>query len=568
MNFKYFQEKEDGTIFCNLPDTTVTVPQDAVVLRILRHLHTRPTDVYAYKDYIDYCKINKDQLIYHYYNEKMRNQLHDFMVRSQGVPAFLKLDDIYQQSLLLDATTDFDAYMQFVEYDREPEKKFYMPRRRIIKWLVYDLQDLMDGRLSMLSISMPPGTGKSTLGLFLMSMQMGNYPDRPNLASAHSGFLTRSFYDGVLEIINDSEYRWKDVFPDVKLVGTNSKEETIDMNRLHRFSSLTCRAINASLTGATRCEGLLYADDLCSGIEEAMSIERLDSLWNKYTNDLKSRKKLQAKELHIATRWSVHDVIGRLEDMYGGDPTCKFIRVPALNEKGESNFNYDFHVGFDTKYFLDMKANLDDASFQALFQNEPIEREGQLYHTSEIRRFFDLPGTEPDAILAICDTKDKGTDYAFLPIAYQYGNDFYIYDCICDNSKPELVESRIAACLLKHRVQACRFESNSAGGRVAEQIQKEIKDKGGRTHITTKFTTTNKETRIIVNSPWIKEHCLFLDDSNIQRGSDYWRMMRMLFGYTMMGKNLNDDVADGFAMFAEFVHSLEGNKVEIFRRPF
>lgn len=292
-----------------------------------------------------------------------------------------------------------------------------------------------------------------------------------------------------------------------------------------------------------------------------------DKLWSAYTNDLKSRKKEGAKEIHIATRWSVHDVIGRLENQYGGDSRAKFIVLPALDADGESNFNYTYGVGFSRHYFEDMRNNLDEASFKALFMNQPIEREGLLYDVDELRRYFELPAEDPDAIIGICDTKDKGSDYAFLPAAYVYGNDYYIDDCICDNSLPNIVDARLVDILLRCKVKMCRFESNSAGGRVAEKVQNEVKKRGGITRITTKFTTANKETKIIVNSAWVKEHCLFKDDSLYKRQSDYGRMMDMLGSYTVAGKNKHDDVPDGMAMLAEFAQSLSGARVEVFQRP-
>ena len=474
---------------------------------------------------------------------------------------------LHKRVLLAAAPYDFESYLLYVEWEREPDKKFYAPRRKVMHPVVEAMQGLIDDELDLLTISMPPGTGKSTLGIFFLSWVMGKYPDSQSLASAHSGMLTRSFYDGVYQIITDCEYLWKDVFPGVAMAATNSKEETIDLNKRHRFSTLTCRAINASLTGATRCDKILYADDLCSGIEEAMSKERLDKLWTTYTNDLKSRKKEGAKEIHIATRWSVHDVIGRLEDMYGASDRARFIVLPALDKDGESNFDYDYGVGFSKKYFEDMAANLDDASYKALFMNSPIEREGLLYDEDELRRYFDMPAEDPDAVIGICDTKDKGSDYAFLPVVRVYGNDYYIEDCVCDNSLPNIVDARLTEILVRYKVNSCRFESNSAGGRVAEKVQGEVKKKGGITHITTKFTTSNKETKIIVNSAWVKEHCLFKDMSLYKRNSDYGRMMDMLCSYTVTGKNKHDDVPDGLAMLAEYAQSLAGTKVEVFKRP-
>lgn len=480
----------------------------------------------------------------------------------------LKLYGLHKQVLLANARYDFESFLLYVEWERDPEKKFYVPRRKVLSRIVEAMQDLVDDKLDFLTISMPPGTGKSTLGIFFLSWVMGRDPNGQSLASAHSGTLTRSFYDGVLQIITDSEYLWGDVFPNLNVASTNSKEETIDLLKKHRFSTLTCRAINASLTGATRCDQILYADDLVSGIEEAMSKERLDKLWLSYTNDLKSRKKMSAKEIHIATRWSVHDVIGRLEQEYGDDPRARFIVLPAFNSEGESNFDYAYGVGFDTEYFEDMRTNLDEASFKALFMNQPIEREGLLYDVDELRRFFELPSNEADAIIGVCDTKDRGSDYACLPVAYVYGQDYYIADVVCDNSLPNVVDARLSDVLLRNKVQMCRFESNSAGGRIAEKVQAEVKAKGGITNITTKYTTANKETKIIVNSAWVKEHCLFLDESKYKRNSEYGKFIDMLCSYTVAGKNKHDDVPDSMAMLSEYAQSLSSAKVEVFARPF
>lgn len=537
--------------------------------KIFGEIKRDPYDLDTYKDLYYMCieTMKTDRELGVEYLKKFSAFIEENIVKFEDEGDLKEIYRLHRRVLLAAAPYDFDSYLLYLEWEREPSKKFYVPRRKVLQPIVKAMQDMIDDKIDLLTISMPPGTGKSTLGIFFLSWVMGRYPDNQNLASAHSGMLTRSFYDGVYQIITDSEYLWKDVFRGVNLAATNSKEETIDLHKRHRFSTLTCRAINASLTGATRCDKILYADDLCSGIEEAMSKERLDKLWFSYTNDLKSRKKEGAKEIHIATRWSVHDVIGRLEVQYGDDPRARFIVLPAFDENGESNFDYDYGVGFGKEYFEDMRANLDDASFKALYMNQPIEREGLLYDIDELRRYFELPLGEPDAIIGICDTKDKGSDYAFLPAVYVYGNDYYIEDCVCDNNLPNIVDARLVDILNRNKVQMCRFESNSAGGMIAEKVQSEIKERGGITRITTKFTSANKETKIIVNSAWIKEHCLFKDESLYKRQSDYGKMMDMLGSYTVAGKNKHDDVPDGLAMLSEFAQSMSGSRVEVFRRP-
>lgn len=412
-------------------------------------------------------------------------------------------------------------------------------------------------------------THNSTLEIFLHSMMIGANPDKPSLASGHSGILTNSIYDGVLGIISDPyEYLWSDIFPHAGEIITNAKEQTIDLGKKHRFSSLTCRAIGASLTGATRCEQFLTADDLVSGIEEALSVPRLEKLWQSYTNDLKSRKKLGCKELHLATRWSVHDPIGKLQTMYENSEDVRFkcLVVPALDENGESNFNYDYGVGFDTKYFKEMEESLDEASFRALFMNQPIEREGLLYPPDSLKYYYSLPEEEPDGIIAVCDTKDRGKDYCVLPVAYIYGQNYYIEDVICDNSLPEVVDKRLVDILCQHNVQRAHFESNAAGGRIASDVEKALKAKNKRCSVSTKYTTQTKETKIIVNSGWIKEHCFFKE--TFARNTDYGRFMNMMCTYTQIGKNEHDDAPDAMAMLAEFVTSMSLTKVEVFKRPF
>lgn len=482
----------------------------------------------------------------------------------------IKYYNLYNQALLFlsQKHKDFDSYLLYVEKDRDPEDRYYQPRRNKIYWLVQKMQRLIDDELDILSISMPPGTGKTTLGEFFISFVMGHYPNTPNLMSSHSGFMTRMFYDAVLNIITSNEYCWSDVFPDVIFEGNNAKEETINLGRWQPFKTLTCRPIRGSLTGVTRCEGFLYVDDLVSGIEEALSIDRLDKLYGEYTTDLKSRKKKKAKEIHIATRWSVHDVIGRLERMYEGNPRAEFIAVPDIDPKtGKSNFDYDYDVGFDEKYFHDMEMSMDDVSYRCLYKSDPIEREGILYHPTELQRYLGgLPDREPDSILAICDTKDTGTDYNFLGVFYQYGDRYYLEDLVFKNIDPGTLDELNSDMLVKHHVQQAQFESNKEGSRTANEVERLVREKGGRCHITKKYTTQNKETKIIVNSSWVKEHVIFKDITEYEPKSDYGVMMSFLCSYTQLGKNKHDDAPDALAMFAQFVDALLGGEGQVMKR--
>lgn len=485
----------------------------------------------------------------------------------------MRMFELNKKALLFDAPYDFDAHCMYIEWNREPSKRFYMPRRKQLHKIALALQRLADDELDLLAISLPPGVGKTTLALFFLTWLGGRNPEKPILGGSHSNAFLRGVYDECLRIMDtNGDYLWSDVFPDVKIVKTNAQDMMIDLGadtkKGKRFATLEFSSVGSGNAGKVRAENLLYCDDLVDGLESALSKERMDKLWNLYTTDLRQRKIGNCKELHIATRWSIHDVIGRLEQSYGESDRAEFIVMPALDENDQSNFDYGNSAGFTTAFYHEQRDVMDDASWRALYMNEPIEREGQLYNEDELRRYFELPDGEPDAILSVCDTKDRGTDYCVMPIAYQYGNDFYIEDIICDNSNPEVVEARLVSKLLQHHVHMSRFESNSAGGKIAEKVQNEVKSKGGRTKITTKYTTANKETKIIVASPYVKEHFLFKDNSVIKQDKEYRKALNFLCSYTMAGKNKHDDVPDGMAMLAEYIQSMEGRKVTVFQRPF
>ena len=502
------------------------------------------------------------------YLARLSDKIEEIMPSLDDEEILRKFFTLHKSVLLLGAPHSFHMYLLYIEWGREPKKKFYPPRRKVLKQVVDALQELADDKLDLLAVSLPPGSGKTTLAIFYLTWLAGKIPNEPMLTGSHSNSFVRGVYDECLRIFDaNGEYLWHDVFPAIQVSNTNAKDCRIDLDRRQRFETLEFTSIGTGNAGLYRAATLLYCDDLVSGIEVALSKERLDKLWETYTTDLRQRKiGDHCKELHIATRWSVHDVIGRLEREYADSEKVKFIVIPAMNGDDESNFDYDYGVGFSTGFYREQRNIMDDVSWKALYMNQPIERDGILYQKDELRRYFDLPDEEPDSIIAVCDTKDRGADYCCMPIAYQYGQNFFIEDILCDNSKPEIVDARLVEILLKHKVKLARFESNSAGGRVAQTVQARVKEKNGITHITTKFTTANKETKIITNSPYVKEHFLFKDDI-VFPNKDYKRAMEMLCSYTMMGKNKHDDVPDAFSQLAEFVQSLQSGRVEVFKRP-
>ena len=481
--------------------------------------------------------------------------------------------------LLLEAQNKIvDSYFQYIEKKREPKDRFYMPRRKqLIKiGLVDALQGMIDDKYDILCVSLVPGAGKSTIEKFFHSAVAGWFPKDCSLFYSHSGDITRMYYDGVYDIVtNDDDYAWHDIFPNLSVTSTNAKMEQFNIGKYRPFPSVQCTSVGSKNAGKVRASKFLLVDDMIGGIEEALNPTILDKLWDKYAVDARQRKTQDTdgkpcKEIHIATRWSVHDVIGRIQNMYVGNPRVKTISVPDVDPvTGESNFDYEYG-GFTKEFFADQQLLMDEISYRCLYKQEPIEREGLLFPDDKIRRYFNLPHGEPEIITAQCDTKGKGTDYFVMPILQKYGEDYYCVDCVCDNTADyEMQYENASNTLVNNQVQECEFERNAGGDRVAMEVNKRVENKGWICNITDVPTETNKEARIFQCSNWILQHIIFKDQSLYKPNEPYGVMVSLLKRYSVTGKKQLDDVPDVFSNFA--LRMTQGSriaKVEAVHNPF
>lgn len=487
-------------------------------------------------------------------------------------------DKLYDVLLLEAQNKVVDSAYRYLENKREPRERFYMPRRKqFLKIGLMDaIQGMIDDKYDILCVSLIPGAGKTTVEKMLNALVAGWFPRDFNLFYSHSGDITRMYYDGVYDICtNSDEYTWNEIFPNLSVTSTNAKMEQFNIGKYKPFPSVQCTSVGSKNAGKVRASKFLFVDDMIGGIEEAMNPIILDKLWDKYAVDARQRKTQDTdgkncKEIHIATRWSVNDVIGRIQNMYEGNPRVKVIAVPDIDPKtGLSNFDYEFS-GFTVAFFEDQQLLMDEISYRCLYKQEPIEREGLLFPEEKIRRYLNLPHGEPEIITGQCDTKGKGTDFFVLPVLQKYGEDYYCVDCVCDNTADyEMQYENAANVLVNNKVQECEFERNAGGDRVAMEVNKRVESKGWICNITDTPTETNKEARIFQCSNWILQHVIFKDPSRYKPNEPYGVMMSLLKRYSVSGKKQLDDVPDVFSNFA--LRITNGNRVaraEAISNPF
>jgi len=549
---------------------------EEIILKILSMIRENGTDLQMYIDVLTLLDefVESEPKKAHEYCKVLRAMTIAEMPKAKNVDDWF---DVYKRTLLFDARDDFDAYLQYLEMDRKPEERFYLPRRKILKQAVDAMQALVDGELDELFVSMPPRVGKTSLLMFFVTWIIGRDSEKSNLYSAYSDFITSAFYNGVMEVITDPmTYKWHDVFTE-KISNKNAQLETLDLGRRKRYPSLTCRSLYGTLNGACDCSGVLISDDLIGGIEEALNKDRLVAAWSKVDNNLIPRAKESAKILWVGTRWSIADPAGVRMMMLEESPEFasrryKVINLPALNEKDESNFDYDYGVGFSTEFYKQRRAsfehNGDMASWTAQYQGEPIEREGTLYTPDGFRYFNgELPDEEPDRKFAAVDPAFGGEDYVAMPIAYQYGYDIYIVDVVFSNEDKSKTQPMIAEKAVRWALNAVQIEANKSTVSYKEGVDELLKAKGYRLNLTSKPAppTTSKEQRIMDKAPEVRERCIFLEPS--KRSKDYNLFMQQVFSFKIVGKNKHDDAPDSLSMLMDMVRNPAG-AYSVFTRPF
>ncbi len=487
--------------------------------------------------------------------------------------------NLYWKATLMLAPHYFEDFLYYMEKDRSPQKRFYMPRRRTLKTVVEDLQDLEDGKLDFYGLSMPPRVGKSTICIFFLAWIMGRRPNSHNAMSGHSGDLADGFYTEALNIMeldvpeDKAVYHFREIFPDTFLQKKSAEKREITLNDPDRFATLTCRGIDGTWTGAVdiSSDGYLYVDDMVRDRKESLSPSRLEGRYQDYLNVLVDRKNDGTRELMVGTRWNVMDPLGRVEKKNKDNSRYRFRKIPALDENGESNFVYDYGLGFSTEHYLGMKERLDKNEWEAKFQQRPFVREGLLFPEEELLTYNGVLPPESDLIrkLAACDVAWGGGDSLSMPFGYEYDDGcIYIPDWIFNRGDKTVTQPIVVGRTIQHQVQMEHFEANNGGDEYADKVDELLREQNYSCSISSSKApnTMSKLAKIIQYAPDVKRRCKFLAAN--KRNKEYHDAMDELTMFVQIGKNDHDDAADGITQLMMLANGGTVAKAEYVDAPY
>ena len=482
--------------------------------------------------------------------------------------------EIIKRTYLFAGQYSFDDFMVAMEWNREPQARFWLPRRKVLEGkhkIVTKIQDFMDDPNALyLGFSLPPGTGKTTLIKFLLAYIIGRNPRAANMYVSYSDGMTKMLLDSEKSMLTDTdEYCFHEIFPGLGMPDISAEYKTLSYRRAGDFPTLGLISLGGSVTGRTRANSYLITDDLVKNKEEARSPERLEKLYSDYTATLTTRMiGDNVKQIMLGTRWSAYDPIGRMESEHEDDPRYCFISIPVWDENEVSNFEYEHPDRYTSEKIRDIKNTIDSADFECLFMQHGVEKEGLAFASDKLKYYNGvLPDGEPDNIVFANDVAWGGGDSLSMPIAYIYGGDVYIHDWIFDKRDKSCTKPRVVGKILQHKVKMGQTEANNGGEEYSDDVHRILKQEYGYSiNMSHKKAPTNmaKLTRIEQHAPTIRN--FYFRESKC-RDEDYRRAMNELTSFSFTAKNLHDDAPDSLAMLTAFI-SERPRVVTVAKRPF
>ena len=492
----------------------------------------------------------------------------------------------YYELLKLEAPYNLDAFKLYIEKDRPRKERFYEPRRDTLIRITNAIQLIEEDKLDVLFLHQPPRTGKSGDLTMDTAWHCGRDTELSNLYVTYKEGLGGAFLQGVTEILTDPTYCYKDVFPEVQIVDTDAKNNKLDLGRKKKYKTLSGKGLESGLNGEYDARGWMVIDDPLEGVQDVMSPDVLKRKQTIFDNNVLSRKKESCKLICMGTLWATNDLFMNYLDFIQTSPQMvdtrvEVIKIPALDPvTDESNFDYEYGVGFTTKYYQGVRSkfenNNDMVGWQCQYMQEPIDRIGAVFNPEDMKYYSNLPGEEPIKVIAHVDVSFGGADFLSMPIVYYYeGVDGdlvgYVEDVVFDNSEKHITQPQVVAKVKKHVIKHLHFEANAGGEGYADDIRRMLKEDKSYKEVCNissdwALVTKRKEQRIWDNAEEIRK--LYFKDPQ-HRDLQYRKFMNNLFSFSMnMSKRQHDDAPDSLSGLIDFErHGTGVRQARIMKSP-
>ena len=525
----------------------------------------------------------------------------------ENAVSYQVIDRMYEL-WLMESYYLLESFIFYLERYREQGKRFYLSRRKPIRTVVWDIEDLAYRVIKFLGVSLPSRTGKSTTALYGLTWLAMKYPDFASAIGTHSGILAKGFYTEVLNIMTSQDYAFDVMYKfwhksDGVIEDKSSEYLYVNLGKPSRFQTLVFRGIDGTWTGAIDVSLLLVVDDLIRDREHSLSPTRCENTWQEYLNKMVDRKsgkalpqemfeenqkiynvicKLRGQEpmelipfagaceLMIGTLWNVYDPLYRMETLYGDDPLYRFRKIPALNEKDETNFPYQY----TTEYLHEMRERLDAPEWAAKWMQAPYVREGILINEHELN-YFNGEINEPiNKIIGVLDPAVGGGDFLSMFIIAE-GKKKYGIDWVYSKETKGKTIPEICRKVIFHNITEIHYEKNGIGRVFDDEVVKELHKLGYYRCKMIPFTAPegmSKEEKIIGYSDWVKANLWFIEkeakSTTYTRSTQYELALSHVFVYTSVGKNKWDDAIDNLAQTARMYEKQSNGVVEAILNPF
>jgi predicted phage terminase large subunit-like protein len=361
---------------------------------------------------------------------------------------------------------------------------WYQPGN-VHRFLAEQLEAVERGDIRRLMVFMPPRTGKTELLVRWLAWCLGRHPDWPMLYTSYAADLAWEKSGDCRGVVASEEYG--EIFGARRLVEVRTSPDVAlakDSRAVQRWriagqrGGLQAQGVGGPITGKGGM--MIVVDDPVKNRQEADSAAHRQSTWNWYTSTLRTRLEPGGRIVVVMTRWHEDDLAGRLLQRAADDPEADQWHVVKLAGLAKGDDPLGRAPGealdpqrYDRPALLQTKASIGERDWASLYDQEPRQKEGNVFKQAWFRYVDTLPKLQRAAVVWDTAFESKETsDFSACGLVGQ-GEDgaFYVQPLVRERLEfPELVASAQAQVTRWPNADHC-VEARASGKSLRQQMR-------------------------------------------------------------------------------------------------